>query len=259
MKKYILLVAGLAVAMLAVFGFASCSQGSTVVEGIRFSNQQEGIWVSGEGRVPVTPDLAILSLGVEAQAASVAEAQTQAAEAMHKVMDALKDNGLADKDIQTQHFSISPVTKWDEEKEEQIIIGYRVSNIVSAKIRTLVQESYPLDYKVGRIIDAVAAAGGDFTRINGISFTVDDPSAYYDEAREKAVAESKAKAEQLAKLAGLTLGKPTYISEYGGGTPIIYREAALAKEAMAGVPPTPISPGELEISLSVQLVYSILK
>jgi len=248
MKKYLLLAAGLALAVLAVVGFTSCTQGSTVISGTGFSSQQEGIWVSGEGKVPVTPDLAILSLGVEAQAASVAEAQTQATEAMDKVMDALKDNGVADKDIQTQHFSISPVTKWDEEKEEQIIIGYRVSNIVSAKIRNM--------DRVGKTIDAVAAAGGDLTRINGISFTVDDPSAYYDEAREKAVADAKARAEQLAKLAGVTLGKPTYISEYGVPTvpaPIYYKGGA---EAALSIP---ISPGELEVSLSVQLVYSILK
>jgi hypothetical protein len=250
MKKYLLLAAGLALAVLAVVGFTSCTQGSTVVEGIRFSNQQEGIWVSGEGKVPVTPDLAILSLGIEAQAASVADAQTQAAEAMDKVMDALKDNGLADKDIQTQHFSISPVTRWDDEEQKEVVLGYRVSNIVTAKIRDM--------DKVGETIDAVAAAGGDLTRINGISFTVDDPSAYYDEAREKAVADAKAKAEQLAKLAGVTLGKPTYISEFSEyvppvPAPIYYKggaEAALS---------TPISPGEVEVSLSVQLVYSILK
>jgi hypothetical protein len=246
MKKYWLVAISLAL-VLAVAGLVGCT-GPTTIGTVGLNSQQTGIWVSGEGKVTVTPDIATLWLGITAQAASVAEAQSQAAEAMDKVMVALIDQGLAKKDIQTQYFSIDQVTRWDKETEQEIVVGYRVTNMVTAKIREI--------DKAGSIIDAVAAAGGDFTRINSISFSVDDPSPYYEQARQKAMADAKAKAEQLAELSGVKLGKPTYISEGTLYLPVIYREAAMAAPAPA--PSTPISPGELELSLNVQVVYAIL-
>jgi hypothetical protein len=148
-----------------------------------------------------------------------------------------------EKDIQTQQFSIEQVTSWDKDTGEEIVIGYRVTNMVTAKIREI--------DKAGAIIDAVAAAGGDLTRINSIGFSVDDPSPYYDEARQEAVADARAKAEQLAELADVELGKPTYISEWAS-YPVSSREIYSAAPA-----PTPISPGELELTLTVQVVYDI--
>ena len=85
--------------------------------------------------------------------------------------------------------------------------------MVTAKIREV--------DNTGIIIDAVARVGGDYIRINGISFTLDDPTAYHGEAREKAMADAEAKAEQLAELAGVKLGKPTYISESGAYMPVV--------------------------------------
>ena len=250
MKKEWLLPISLAL-VLVIVGLAGCSPESTVpleIEGLSINSQQEGIWVSGQGEVTVTPDIATLRLGVEVQAATVAIAQSQAIEAMDEVMAALTDNGIAEKDIQTQHFSIYPVTRWDKDDEEQVIVGYRVTNTVSAKIREI--------DKAGTIIDAVATAGGDFARINGIYFSVDDPSAYYEEAREEAMADAKAKAEQLAELAGGSLGKATYISESSHVPPPIYRQD-IYEEAVPGAE-TPISPGEMEISLTVQVAYALL-
>ena len=249
-KKKWLLAISLAL-VLAIVGLAGCSPGNTApieIEGLSINNQQEGIWVSGRGVVTVTPDIATLRLGVEVQAASVAAAQSQATEAMDEVMSALTDNGVAEKDIQTQYFSIRQVTKWDRDKEEEIVVGYRVTNKVTAKIREI--------DKAGTVIDAVAAAGGDFTRIDSIDFSVDDPSAYYEEARKKAMADAKAKAEQLAELADAKLGKATYISESSFAPPPIYRGEIYKEVAMAEE--TPISPGEMEISLSVQVAYTIL-
>ena len=245
MKKYWLGVIGL-VLVLAMVGLCGCSTGSTTIGTANLNSQQVGIWVNGEGKVTVTPDIASLNLGITAQAASVAAAQSQAAEAMNKVMTALTDNGVAKKDIQTQHFSIDQVTRWDEEKQQEVVIGYRVTNMVTAKIREI--------DKTGAIIDAVAAAGGDFTRINGIGFSVDDPTPYYKEAREKAMADAKAKGEQLAELSGVKLGKPTYISE--GTIYPVY--PTMYKEATGAPAPTPVSPGELELTLTVQAVYAIL-
>ncbi|GAI55059.1 unnamed protein product, partial [marine sediment metagenome] len=152
-------------------------------------------------------------------------------------------------DIQTQYFNIRQVTRWDRIKEEEEVVGYRVTNMVTAKIREV--------DKAGTIIDEVAKAGGDFTRIDSISFSVDDPSAYHEEARKEAMADAKVKAEQLAKLGGVSLGKPTYISESIYMPPPIYRGAIPEAVPMPAPAPTPISPGELEISLTVQVAYAI--
>jgi uncharacterized protein YggE len=167
---------------------------------------------------------------------------------MEAVMDALTDNGVDEKDIQTQYFSIDQITRWDD--DEIIVIGYRVTNMVTVKIREIDD--------TGAIIDAVAAAGGDLTRVNSISFSIDDATVYYEEAREEAMANAKAKAEQLAELAGVELGKPTYISEGTIYYPVDYRDAGMmAPEAEEGYT-TPISPGEMELSLTVQVIYEIL-
>jgi uncharacterized protein YggE len=247
MKKYWLAAVGL-VLLLAVVGLSGCNGSPTTIGTVGINSQQTGIWVSGEGKVSATPDIVTLSLGIQAQAATVAEAQSQAAAAMSAVMAALADNGVADKDIQTQYFSISQVTRWDDTKNEQIVIGYQVTNMVTAKIRDV--------ENAGPIIDAVAAAGGDYTRVNSIGFSVDDPTPYYEQARQKAMADAKAKAGQLAELAGVSLGKPTYISEGSVTPPIIYRDAGMAIPAPAEST-TPVSPGEIELTLDVQVAYAI--
>jgi uncharacterized protein YggE len=216
---------------------------------LSLDSQQRGIWVSGEGKAPAVPDIAILRLGIEVQEESVAQAQAEATEAMNNVMAALEDNGVAENDIQTQFFNIWQVTRWDDQNQREIVIGYRVSNIVSAKIWDVEQ--------TGVIIDAVALAGGDFTRIDGISFTVNDPTPYYELAREEAIADARAKAEQLASLADVRLGKPIYIAEGTLFVPPVFPRGGF-DEAFAPAAPTPISPGELEIGLSVQVAYDII-
>jgi len=257
MKRNLLIIICLAL-VVTIVGATGCSRaslpgGSPIVSlsdvGVIFSQQNTGIWVTGEGKVSVVPDVAILNLGVEAQATTVAEAQQQAAEAMADVMEELDKQGVAEKDIKTQHFSIYPVRRWDKDKNEEILVGYRVSNTVMAKIRKVDE--------TGIIIDAVAEVGGDYIRINGISFTVDEPTAYLEEAREKAMADAKTKAEQLADLADVKLGKPTYISESGAYV-LVPREYYISEAAVpASAPTTPISPGETEISLTVQVSFSI--
>jgi len=251
MKKSWLLAVGLSFLILTATGCNAGFPATGVPEqtsgaSVILSQQNTGIWVTGEGKVSVVPDVAILSLGVEAQAKTVAEAQQQAAKAMAAVINELDEHGVAKKDIKTQHYSIFPVRRFERDRE--ILIGYRVTNTVTAKIRKVDD--------TGIIIDAVAEAGGDYTRINNISFTVDDPTDYYEEVREKAMADAKAKAKQLADLAGIDVGKPTYINESGIPVPIP-RDFYLKEAGAPPAPTTPISPGETEIRLTVQVVYSI--
>ena len=259
MKK-IWLVIACVVALAAVVGLAGCNADNPAVYAaedlsnveINVSSQQEGIWVNGNGKVYATPDIALLSLGIEVQEETVALAQASASEAMEKVMEALKNEGVAEEDIQTQQFNIRKVSEWEvvyDEGEKEQIIGYRVTNIVTVKVREI--------ENVGTIIDAVAVAGGDLTRIDSIGFTVDDPTPYYKEARAQAVEYAKAKAEQLADLSGVELGKPTYISESTYyATPNYYR-GDMAFDGGVPAAETAISPGELEISANVQIAFAI--
>ena len=260
MKKY-LAISTLLAAVIAIIGLVGCGGGNATANpaggsapgGVRLaaadsSSQPSGLWVSGTGTVTVTPDIAILSVGVADQELTVAAAQARVTEAMNKIMAALKQNGIADKDIQTTGYSVQPVTRYDSTKNEAVITGYSVSNMVNVKIRAL--------DKAGTIIDAVAAAGGNAIRINGVSLTVEKPEGYFGEARGKAMADAKTKADQLASLAGVKLGAAFYITESSGyiPTPVpIFRAAAGAALEAA----TPISPGQTEITLNVQVAYAI--
>jgi uncharacterized protein YggE len=262
MRKVVLLVVGLVLVGAVLLsgctseGNASTDLGSGFAESqdIRFfsasdGSQQTGVWVTGTGKVTVVPDIAILTLGVEAQASTVMEAQGDAATAMTEVMAVLTESGIAEKDIQTRWYSISPVTKWIDDYQEQITIGYRVTNTVTAKVRDI--------DKTGTIIDAVTTVGGDLTRVQSISFTVDDTDAYYDEARQEAILDAMAKAEQMASVANVTLGKPIYISEMSSPVPPIpYPARDYSYDEAVGAT-TPISAGEMEISITVQMVYAL--
>ena len=258
MKKVLLAIIAIVV-LAGAIGLVGCDSGEVklMTENgelkINLNSQSEGIWVSGNGKVSVTPDVALLSVGVEVQDLTVAEAQAKASEAMDAIIAALKDEGVKDEDIQTQQFNIRKISEWEVvfgEGEKEEIVGYRITNIVTAKVKDI--------ETVGAVIDAVAAAGGDYTRIDSIGFTVDDPMPYYEEARAQAIEYAKAKAEQLAELSDVKLGKPTYISEssYYPSPNYLRSDVDFAGEGVPAVE-TSISPGELEITASVQMAYAI--
>jgi hypothetical protein len=262
MKKIWLAVVGVVI-ILAVAGLAGCTAEGGALAGdvsginVNVNPQQQGIWVNAEGKVTAVPDVVILNLGIESLKPTVAEAQAAATEAMDRVIQALKDQGIAEKDIQTQYFNISEDRRWVEPRPGEIgkeeVVGYRVTNTVTAKVRKV--------DTAGAVIDAIVTAGGDLTRINSIGFTVDEPRPYYEKAREQAIEYARAKAEQLADKSGVTLGKITYITENSYFPGPIYRNYSMGDSGM-GVPApeaikTAISAGELEISANVQIAYAI--
>ncbi len=185
--------------------------GAASTGGIIVSQQNLGLFVSGVGKTTGTPDVVVLTLGVESQDRTVAVAQKAATEAMDGIMKVLKGFGIADKDIQTTQFNIQQLTHWDEKQNMNVVIGYQVSNIIAVKIRDM--------NKAGTIIDRAAEASGDLIRVNGISFMVDDPSPLYKIAREKAIQNATDKAKQMSSVSGAKLGKLIYISE---STPYTY-------------------------------------
>ncbi len=239
------------VVVLSTLGLLLLALLATACEGdeITVASQQgeaQGISVSGEGNAFGAPDLAVLTLGVSALEPSVKEARDQAASAMEKVVDSLKDNGVDEKDIQSTRFSIQP--EYDYTRDGQELLGYRVTNIVTAKVRDI--------DSTGEALDDAVAAGGDLTEVQGISFTIEEPDALQDEAREEAMEDAKVKAERLAELAGVKLGKPISIREYSNAPPVSYERAPMPLGEAEDVA-TPIEAGELEVALSIDIVYVI--
>jgi len=163
----------------------------------------QGIQVTGNGSAFGNPDVAILNLGISAEKPEVREAREEAATAMQKVLDSLKDNGVAEKDIQTQHFSIQP--QYDYIDNRQVLRGYLVTNIVSTKVRDI--------ETIGEVIDDAVDAGGDLIRVQSIIFTIDDPKELQNLARVEAMKDANAKAQTLAEQGGVKVGKPISISE----------------------------------------------
>ncbi len=223
---------------------------------LQTGSAQAGIWVTGEGSITLEPDLSLVNIGVETTAKTVAQARDEAATAMAAIVTAVKAHGLTDLDVQTQSFNIWPMYEYPEVLEggvrvrKQIVTGYRVSNSAAIKIRDL--------DKVGVIIDDVAAAGGDATRINGISFTREDPKPFLTGLREAAVNDALAKAQHFATLTGVQVGSLMYIAEIGRGAPVVrnFGDMEMAARAVSA-PQTSISGGELELRLNVQAVFNI--
>ena len=212
--------------------------------------------MTGQSSISLEPDLAILDIGVESLEKTVAEARVEAAQAMDAMLAVLANWGVGDKDIQTRSLTIRPqydymeVIKEGVRTSEQVLTGYRVRNTASVKLRNLDD--------VGPIIDEVADAGGDSTRIDGIRFTVEETEPFEDQLRREAVADAQAKAQRFAELTGVSLGDLVFITEIGGGVPVL---AGFAEEArvmaMAAQPATSVSGGELELQMAVQAVFSI--
>src|SRR3972149_7215125 len=187
MNKRVVLLALAGLAMLALAVACTTEETVQVVPG---GAQAQGSSVTGTGKAPGAPDLALLTLGVSTEEKSVKEARDKAAAAMNAVVSSLKDNGGDDKDIQTQQLSIFPEFDYADGRQE--LRGFRVTNIVSAKLRDL--------DRVGEAIDGAAKAGGDLIQVQGLSFTIDDPDDLRAQARDEAVKEARTKAERLADL-----------------------------------------------------------
>jgi uncharacterized protein YggE len=240
MKQLFGLLAIVALGMVAL----ACKTETSVVMP---NEETAGVNVSGSGSAFGEPDVALLSLGVSAEAETVGEARAQASDAMNKMIESMKGNGVEEKDIQTSRFSVQPVYDYPI-NSRPVLRGFTVDNIATAKLREIDD--------TGKVIDDALTAGGNLARIESLSFTIDDPTALEDEAREEAMAEARHKAEALAAAGGVDLGAPRMISESGGPTPIPF-SAGAARELAADEAGTPIQIGELEVQVSVQVVYGL--
>ena len=243
----------------AVLGANVITDGS--FQTTRFSQSSSGsansgIHVTGFGSVSLEPDLAIMKIGIESFSKTVSEARETAAEAMDSVKAILLENRVAEKDIQTRRFNIYPRYDYEEVvvggryTSKQILSGYVVSNSANVKLREI--------DRIGEVVDDVAKAGGDLLRIEGIDFTVEDTEPYMSTLRQKAVSDAFTKAKEFANFSVIELGSVIAIVE--GGSPSLRSSSDMGYEmmrSMAASPSTPIDTGELELKLTVQMVFSI--
>jgi uncharacterized protein YggE len=201
------------------------------------------IRVSGEGRASAPPDLATITLGAEAIGASLARARSEADAAMRRILAVVKDTGVDSKDVQTVRFDVQLERQW-KGGQPGPITGYRVSSLARVKVRDLA--------RIGELLDKVGAAGSN--AIQGLTFHKEQTSSEEARALQEAVKRARAKAEALAKAAGVVLGDVRSITEtVQAPQPISMRmEAALAQSSG-----TPVEPGEIDVRAVVEIVFSI--
>lgn len=241
MKRSRMLVSLVAVA--AVLVLASACFEASVEEG---GEEVRSISVNGTGEVRAEPDIATVSTGVEVRAETVAAARAGAAQAANAVIATLRDRGVEASDIRTVNFYVYP--EYDYRNETPRVTGYVFSNTVQVTIRDV--------EAVGDLIDAIAAAGGDAVRFDGISFSHADPGTLAEQARELAVADARAKAEQLAALTGVTLGPIITVIETSWAAPFagLAPRAEFAADDSFG---TAIQPGTSAVAVTVQAAWEI--
>jgi uncharacterized protein YggE len=198
--------------------------------------------VTGEATVSVAPDQAQIEGGVTSDARTAREASDANNAAMNKVLQALKGAGIEEKDFQTSRLSLQPQYAQNRTGTSPIT-GYRASNRVTVRIRDVA--------KVANVIDVLVGAGAN--DIGGINFTVSQASKHLDEAREKAVAYARRKAEIYARAAGVTLGEPLSISEETGAPTPLFR-GKMAAPMAAGAP---VAQGEETLSVTVNISWAI--
>ena len=197
--------------------------------------------ISATGTVSRVPDLAIISAGVVTKSTTATGAIADNAARMDRVRAALKRAGIADKDIQTSSINLNPDYRY-ENNQAPVLTGYQASNNVSVKFRDIRNS--------GKILDALVAEGAN--QINGPSLTIDKPETAYDEARVKALAAGRSRAELYARSLGMRVVKLVSVSEGGGNYPRPPMPMVMLAKAERSAD-TSIDPGsqDLEVTLSM--------
>ena len=201
--------------------------------------------ITATGEVTRVPDVAVISAGVVTRSTNAGAAMREAAARMARVRAQLTAAGVADRDIQTSNVSLNPDYVYDNNKPPRIT-GYNAQNTVTVRFRNIAD--------AGKILDALVAVGSN--QINGPSFVIDKPEAALDEARARAVAMGRARADLYARSLGLRVVRVVAVTENGGGynPPPPMPMAVARMEAQAD---TKIDPGEQKVQVSLTMTYEL--
>ncbi|HJS41523.1 MAG TPA: SIMPL domain-containing protein [Sphingomicrobium sp.] len=239
MNKFILPL--LAAAALAV---PAAAQAQTAVQVQPISGTR--LDISATGEVTRVPDVAIISTGVVSRAPSATAAIQQNAARMERVRSALRRAGIADKDIQTCSINLNPEYHYDQNRPPRLT-GYTASNQLSVRFRDIAE--------TGKILDALVAEGAN--QISGPSLTIDKPEEALDEARMRAIANGRARADLYARALGMRVVRLLSVSESGGypvppPMPMYARAEAASMDAQ-----TKIDPGEQKVQVGVSMSFEL--
>lgn len=244
MRRHLLIViVGTAVLVPAL---GACAPTTTVTTQ---SEAARTVSVSATGQADVVPDAARAVITIEVtDPASAQAAQQGAAVSSQAVIDALTSAGIADEDIATQAVSVAPAYTYTSDGGQELI-GYRASQSLTVTLRDLAT--------AGTTLDSVIGAGGNAARIDTLTPFVTDPTAATKAARAQAVQIATAQAEQYAELLGFTLGPVASVSESSSTVPPPPVAVAEAAAATGEKVPTPIEPGTTQVSVTLNVSWSI--
>jgi uncharacterized protein YggE len=217
------------------------------------NDPRPSISVTGEGETFAQPDIATVTFGVSEDARVVGDAQTAASKKTNAILAALKQAGVADKDVKTTGYNIYPRYEYKKAGVEwgpvgsPTVVGYTVSQMFEVKIRVLTD--------AGKILSTLGELGA--TNISGLSFSVDNEEAFVAAARAKAVVDAKAKAEVLARDLGVKLVRITGFSEGGYYPQPRYSAMKLDMASASGAVAPEVPAGESTITSNVTITYEI--
>ncbi len=247
-KWLILSLGGLLVVFIAILIVQKGYDLNTAISNRKPANT---ISISGEGRVSAVPDLATVTIGVLSQGSTAVDVKNQNNDKVNKVVAFVKSQGIEDKDILTSQYSFYPTQDYNNGTPK--ITGYQGNQSITVKVHGVDKSQVVLE----KIMDGVVNNGAN--QINGVNLTIEKPTDLQNEARKLAIADAKIKAEELAKEAGLSLGKIVSISESGGYPgPISYAYDTMAKGIGGGASIAPdIQTGSQEILQTMTVVFEI--
>lgn len=243
-KYFVFAIAAVLALVVSACGGAPTTINQAAPEALRTLN------ISGVGVVYLTPDIAYITIGVNTQRENASDAVTANKEQTTAVIQAIKDAGVEDKDIRTNNFSIWSNPQYDEFGQPNGKVNYVVDNTVNVTVRNI--------DKLGDLLDAAISAGAN--SVYSIQFDVEDKTAAQQEARTKAVEDAKTEATGLAETSGVALGDIQNISYYESSIPYYY-DMSYGKGggggAVSEAAAVPIQPGQLAVTVTVNITYSI--
>jgi len=247
MRGFFRFVLGVFLLVVVIFmiGAVYFSKGGSIIPGqiLALNKTPAGIYVTGEGKVLIEPDIAKVTLGSSEMAADVTNSFKAANGVITKVKSALESLGIEKKDIQTSRYTIYP--EYSYEANEPIIRGYRTEHILNITVRDIT--------KINDVITASVDVGAN--RIENINFTVEDLSAAYDKARGLALDDAKKKAQALALSFRANVGQVISVEEIIDET---FPSSKIMPEGGGmGAGGPDISAGQLEIRLRVNVNYGL--
>jgi len=228
---------------------------NSLSETFKNKNPKNTISVPAEGRVTATPDLATVTLGVVSQGATAQAVQDDSTKKINRIIEGVKNDGVAKEDIVTSQFNIFPRHEYKDGKDT--IVGYEANQTITVKVKGIDKSQD----RLGKVL--VSAADNGSNQIYGVSMSFENPDDLRQEARKLAIAKAKEKAQELASVAGLSLGRVVSLSESGGGGfpgPMPYATEALGRAGDIAMDKTiapSIEPGTQDIIENMTVTFEV--